>query len=233
MAAPNRSSRWLVPGLAALALVLAVAGGALFYTTWQDRPPGEDSAEAGFLRDMQVHHTQAVEMAMIIRDRTDDEQLKAMATDIAFTQASEMGMMQGFLNIWDLTPTGREPAMTWMGHPTEGLMAGMATPEEVNLLRTLPVADAETLFLQLMNRHHIAGVDMAQAIIDRSDNADIEQLASAMIRTQDAEIAIMNTMLTQRGAETVTPENAYTIQLPTGTPSASPAATPADEHTGH
>jgi uncharacterized protein (DUF305 family) len=233
MAIPNRSSRRLVIGLAVIALVLATAGGALALNQWQDRPPGEDSNEAGFLRDMQVHHTQAVEMAMIIRDRTDDEQLKAMATDIAFTQTNEMGMMQGYLNLWDLSPTGNEPAMTWMGHPTTGLMTGMATPEQVSLLRTLPVDEAEVLFLQLMNRHHIAGVDMAQAIIDRSDNTKIEQLASAMIRTQTAEIEIMNKELEQRGAEIVTPENAYTIQLPVGTPGASPVATPTEDHSGH
>lgn len=233
MARPNRSTRGLVAGLAALAVVLAIVAGALGYLLWQDQTPGDDSDEAGFLRDMQVHHTQAVEMAMIIRDRTDDEQLKAMATDIAFTQTNEMGMMQSMLNVWGLRATGSEPAMTWMGHPTTGLMAGMATPEQVDLLRTLPVDEAEVLFLQLMNRHHIAGVEMAQAIIDRSDNADIEQLAQAMIRTQNAEIQIMNMELQKRGAETVTPENAYTIVLPVGTPGASPVATPAEAHGGH
>ncbi len=233
MALPNRSSRALVTGLAVLSILLAVGGGILAYTVWEDRPPGNDSAEAGFLRDMQVHHNQAVEMAMIIRDRTDDEQLRFLATDIAFTQTNEMGMMQSVLNIWGLSPTGSEPAMTWMGHPTTGLMTGMATPEQMELLRTLPVDEAEVLFLQLMNRHHVAGVDMAQAIIDISDNADIEQLANGMIRTQDAEIAIMNQALEERGAETVTPENAYTIQLPMGTPAASPVATPAEEHSGH
>ncbi len=233
MALPNRSSRALVTGLAVLSILLAVGGGILAYTVWEDRPPGNDSAEAGFLRDMQVHHNQAVEMAMIIRDRTDDEQLRFLATDIAFTQTNEMGMMQSVLNIWGLSPTGSEPAMTWMGHPTTGLMTGMATPEQMELLRTLPVDEAEVLFLQLMNRHHVAGVEMAQAIIDISDNADIEQLANGMIRTQDAEIAIMNQALEERGAETVTPENAYTIQLPVGTPAASPVATPAEEHSGH
>jgi uncharacterized protein (DUF305 family) len=223
----------VVAGLAALALVLAVAAGALGYLWWQDRPPGEGSAEAGFLRDMQVHHNQAVVMAMIMRDRTDDEQLRFMTTDIAFTQTNEMGMMQGYLNLWDLSPTGEDPAMTWMGHPTTGLMPGMATPDQVRLLETLPVDEAEVLFLQLMNRHHIAGVEMAQAFIDRSDNAEVEQLAEAMIRTQDSEISIMNLMLEERGAEPVTPENVDTIALPTGPAGATPAATPASTHDGH
>lgn len=233
MSRPNRSTRGLLAGLVTLTVILAVVAGVLGYLLWQEQTPGEDSAEAGFLRDMQVHHTQAVEMAMIIRDRTEDEQLKAMATDIAFTQTNEMGMMQSILNVWGLSPTGSEPAMTWMGHPTTGLMTGMATPEQVEMLRSLPVDEAEILFLQLMNRHHIAGVDMAQAILDRSDNADVEQLAQAMIRTQNAEIEIMNMALEQRGAETVTPDNAFSIELPVGAPDASPVATPAEDHTGH
>jgi uncharacterized protein (DUF305 family) len=33
-------------------------------------PPGNDSPEAGFARDMIVHHGQAVQMAEIIRDKT-------------------------------------------------------------------------------------------------------------------------------------------------------------------
>ena len=33
------------------------------------RPPGDTSLEAGFARDMMVHHDQAVTMAMMIRDK--------------------------------------------------------------------------------------------------------------------------------------------------------------------
>ncbi|MDP9479986.1 MAG: DUF305 domain-containing protein, partial [Actinomycetota bacterium] len=44
---------------------LAVTVLALYLTS---RPPADDSAEAGFARDMMVHHAQAVEMAEILRD---------------------------------------------------------------------------------------------------------------------------------------------------------------------
>jgi len=37
------------------------------------------SAEAGFARDMQVHHDQGVELAMIVRDRTDDPDVRLLA----------------------------------------------------------------------------------------------------------------------------------------------------------
>lgn len=85
-----------------LALIAALVTGGFIVHEMRDRTPGEDPAGAGFLRDMQEHHTQAVEMAMVIRDRTDDEQLKAMATDIAFSQTSQIGQMQGYLRLWDL-----------------------------------------------------------------------------------------------------------------------------------
>ncbi|ALV33068.1 hypothetical protein AS200_14145 [Streptomyces sp. CdTB01] len=48
-------------------------------------PGAEDTSEVptasdvGFARDMAVHHQQAVEMSFIIRDRTDDEDVRRLA----------------------------------------------------------------------------------------------------------------------------------------------------------
>jgi uncharacterized protein (DUF305 family) len=57
-----------------LLLVLAGAVVVLFgLSVWlwtAAREPGNDSAEAGFARDMIVHHAQAVEMSEIIRPKT-------------------------------------------------------------------------------------------------------------------------------------------------------------------
>ena len=102
------------------------------------RPPGDDSAEAGFARDMMVHHAQAVQMAEIVRDRTHSGDMRLLVSDIALTQQAQIGIMQGWLEVWGLPITGTAPAMAWMGHPTDGLMPGMATPEEVNRLGELP-----------------------------------------------------------------------------------------------
>jgi uncharacterized protein (DUF305 family) len=187
--------------LAVLVVALIVVPVALFA---QDRAPGDDSPEAGFLRDMMPHHSQAVEMALIIRDRTDDDQLRFMATDIVLTQQNQIGMMDGWLQVWDLSPNLDGPAMAWMDHPTEGRMPGMALPEDLEQLRTLPVDEAEVLFLQLMIRHHQGGVDMAEAYLERGDQEDVSAFSEAMIRVQDLEIETMNTMLEQRGAHPVT-----------------------------
>lgn len=223
------SSRAKVLAVGVVVLILLLVGSAFAVEAFWERTPGEDSAEAGFLRDMQTHHLQAVEMAMIIRDRSDDEQIDAMATDIAFSQTSQIGTMQGFLNIWELNPTGDNPPMAWMGHPMSGLMPGMATEEQIEQLRTLPVHEAETLFLQLMNRHHVAGVEMAEAIIERSDQEDIVEMAESMIRVQSAEIEIMNMFLEERGEAPITTVDADVL---TGS-DATPGAEPTEDHSGH
>src|SRR5262245_18471816 len=115
-------------------IVLGVVVGAVARNYWPE-PPGDDTADTGFARDMSTHHGQAVEMALIIRDRTEDPQLKALATDIVLTQQSQIGIMSGWLQVWELSPNSYNPAMAWMGHPTEGLMPGLATAEEIQQLR--------------------------------------------------------------------------------------------------
>ena len=73
-------------------------------------------------------------MAEIVRDKTESEEIRILATDIALTQQAQIGMMLGWLDVWGLDATSTEPVMAWMGHPTEGRMPGMASPEEVNRL---------------------------------------------------------------------------------------------------
>ena len=188
--------------LAALAVVLF----ALVVLAWQlwPREPGDSSAEAGFLRDMFEHHSQAVAMAMIIRDRTDDPELFAMATDIALTQSTQMGAMQGYLDVWGLPLSGQDAPMTWMEHSVDGLMPGMAATEDVQQLSELPVAEAEVLFLQLLIRHHQGGVEMAEAYLERGSQAQVTLMADRIVLLQNAEIDVMNDMLERRGESPIT-----------------------------
>jgi len=199
---PGSGTGWVL-----LAVMTAIAVGIGVFA-WQEIPhtPGENSAEAGFLRDMQTHHSQAVAMAMIIRDRTSDEQLKSLATDIAFSQATESGMMTGYLDAWGLSFAGDQAPMAWMGHPLAAgeLMPGMATTEQVDQLRTLPVPQAEVLFLQLMIRHHQGGVEMAQDVLARSDNSLVRDMANRTVRIQSSEIDTMNQFLVARGQKPIT-----------------------------
>ena len=186
-----------------LVVVLAAAFVAAFgLAVWlwlAGRPPGEGSAEAGFARDMMFHHAQAVEMAEIVRDRTDSDDVRILAADIALGQQAQIGIMQGWLGAWDLPVTGSEPAMAWMGHPTtDGLMPGMATSNEIERLSELSPERADVLFLRLMIAHHEAAIPMAQAILERTDEPEVRELARAIEWAQRAEIGNMKAMLSQK-----------------------------------
>jgi uncharacterized protein (DUF305 family) len=162
------------------------------------------------------HHAQAVDMATIIEARTHDSAVRYLATDIALGQTNQIGQLQGWLAIWNL-PVGRIGSpMTWMNHTgmngmsaghtdtmrlsADGLMPGMATMAQVNQLRTKPPATADILFLQFMIRHHQAGVAMAKAALDLTDNTTVRALARSIVASQRSEIRQMTGMLIDRGA---------------------------------
>jgi uncharacterized protein (DUF305 family) len=144
---------------------------------------------------MIVHHAQAVQMAEIIRDKTKSASIRLLAADISLTQQAQIGIMQGWLQAWRLPITGEEPAMAWMGHPTDGLMPGMATPDELDRLYKLPPDRADVLFLRLMISHHEAAIPMAKAILKRTDEPEVRELATAIIESQRAEIENMKAMV--------------------------------------
>lgn len=187
--------------VAVLVAALAVLFGLAVWLWLAGREPGEGSVEAGFARDMISHHAQAVEMAEIVRDRTNDPEIRTLAKDIALTQQAQIGQMQGWLAVWGLSPTGDEPAMSWMGMPTDGRMPGMATQEEINRLSEMPPGEADKRFLELMIPHHRAALDMAGAVLERTDQPEVVGLATAIRNSQETEIAYMEQLLRDMGGK--------------------------------
>jgi len=82
-------------------------------------------------------------------------------------------------------------------------MPGMAAPEQMNQLRELEGGEADILFLQLMITHHQSGVEMAQAALERVGRPEVRALAQAMVNAQTYEIAVMQGMLEEKGAQPV------------------------------
>ncbi|MDI2132689.1 DUF305 domain-containing protein [Yinghuangia seranimata] len=183
-------------------------------------PPSDTSVDAGFARDMKVHHAQAVEMSFVVRDATQDEATRRLAYDILTAQQNQIGQMTGWLSVWGLSQTTMDPPMKWMspagmtamsGHsmapgmtmapdPNAPLMPGMATKDQMDKLATLKGREAEVMFLQLMITHHQAGVAMAQDAVDHATTQVVKDLAKSMVNGQLSEIDLMRGMLTERGA---------------------------------
>jgi len=72
----------------------------------------ESSVDAGFARDMSTHHTQAIEMANYARDYSSDPSIKILARDIETQQYFQLGEMQGWLDVWNLSRSSSEPSST-------------------------------------------------------------------------------------------------------------------------
>jgi uncharacterized protein (DUF305 family) len=195
----------------AVAVLAAVAALLLLWPRGAGTP-GDRSAEAGFARDMQVHHAQAVQMAFVLRDKTSDRTMRAICYDIITTQEQQSGQMAAWLQAWDLPATGTERPMAWMaGHSghgaagptastgTPGVMPGMASPAQLSQLRRAEGTNAERLFLTLMIDHHRGGVLMADAVLTSTSQPQVRRLASAMASSQRLEIEQMSELLAKRG----------------------------------
>lgn len=183
-------------------VVLAAAGALLVLLPRGPGTPSDTSPEAGFTRDMQVHHAQAVQMAFMMRDKTSDPVLRSITFDIITTQQQQSGQMAAWLQAWHLPPTGSQRPMAWMaGHHPDGastsptVMPGMATDAQLKQLQDATGAAAERLFLQLMIAHHDGGIAMADAVLASTVRPEVRQLVSAIATSQRAEVQQMTQML--------------------------------------
>jgi uncharacterized protein (DUF305 family) len=185
-------------------LVLGAIGGVLVFRP--QATPTDQSAEAGFARDMSVHHAQAVQMAFAIYDSSDDPEIRRLAYDIITTQRAQIGMFSGWLEQWDLPQTSTRPPMAWSEHDHGGGssvtsyddMPGMASDAELERLASLDGVAAERLFLELMIDHHRGGVEMAEAVIPLTDRPEVQRMATNIVNGQQAEIETMQQMLDDR-----------------------------------
>jgi uncharacterized protein (DUF305 family) len=150
-------------------------------------------------------------MALIIRDRTEGEDVRLLAYDIATTQSHQAGQLYGWLVEWGLRQAGREPPMTWMmrpdrsgeegdhaAHAMGALMPGMATPAQMAELSASSGVEAERLFLTLMIAHHQGALEMAEAVLERTDHPGVRTFADAVLISQASEIDLMTGMLAER-----------------------------------
>jgi len=212
----GRRARLIIAAVVASVLVIVAAFAAGSLSAPVATAPSNTSAEAGFARDMQTHHNQAVEMSFIIRDLTDDADVRLLAYDIANSQSQQAGQMNGWLTVWNLPQTAPEPEMTWMSRPAltgvshEGMsemgtgegshepgspMPGMATSDQLAALKAATGDEAVRQYLTLMIAHHLGGVEMADAVLVRTEERVVRSLAASIVKAQSSEIGYMQDLL--------------------------------------
>lgn len=184
-------ARWarIVPGIVAV-IALCTLTGAIGFVVGSGRPPGRGSVDVGFLLDMAVHHEQGAAMANLELINGESEDVKVFAREILRDQSYEIGLMQFQLGDWGYTREEAGPdAMGWMGMSVPlAQMPGMATEQQLDLLRAARGRDADALFLQLMIPHHEGAIHMASYAVEHAKDADVEQLAGRIQHNQRLEI---------------------------------------------
>lgn len=216
--ARQRTSAWLVPAGIALLTVGLLAGLLLGRGMSEADATITDPVSVGFLQDMKIHHAQAVRMSEIVHRRSSDPALNYLAFDILSTQHGQIGIMSGWLDLSRQSQSGGGPTMAWMGH--DGPMPGLASPEQIEELTTLPVPQMEEQYLRLMIEHHRGALPMASYAAEHALSRDVGSLAAQMNAGQASEIDLMQDLLVERG---------WAVEPLDGT-TADSAETPADPH---
>ncbi|GEL46894.1 hypothetical protein CHO01_20100 [Cellulomonas hominis] len=196
------------------ALALGALAGALLARQPTLTAAAEGSVDAGFARDMQAHHAQAVELAVLVRDRSTDEEVRTVALDILLTQQNQIGQMAGWLSTWGLPAAASDAPMAWMAGEEHAHTAGAADPdapagyaampgwvsrEDLARLTAADGAEADRLFLELMIPHHEGGVAMAGYAVEHARRPQVVALARNIVTSQERELIALHAMLDARG----------------------------------
>lgn len=182
-------------------LVTGVAGAAVLGVALAaacPRPPGEQTPDVAFARDMSAHHAQAVDMSVMLLKRAADPAVKLLAQDILLTQQAQIGQMSGWLMAWGRPLAGQDAPMAGMSRAAMGL----ASAADVAQLNDLPVTLAQTRYLVLMRRHHQGGVAMATSALKVVRQPEVIAFARRVVVAQTSEIQAIDALLARRATPT-------------------------------
>jgi uncharacterized protein (DUF305 family) len=199
----------LLRGLGLLLILLLVVPVALAHEPVEGRA---GRAEIRFLQGMIDHHQMALDMAHDCLPKAESEELQTLCQNVIDAQSAEIEQMVGWLLDWyniAYTPMSMMGMMGDMEHggghgghgnapATDpagmmGMMAGFNRLEGV---------DYEIAWLESMIDHHDDALHMSERLLTRvlegAGHAELSTLAQAIIEAQMAEIALMETLISER-----------------------------------
>jgi uncharacterized protein (DUF305 family) len=140
-----------------------------------------------FAQMMIPHHEQAVAMSTIaLENETASEDVKALARQIECAQGPEIQTMQGWVSRW-----GAAESAGPMDHGSGGMMSD----QDLMALEDASGDEFDRMWLSMMIEHHEGAVTMAKDVLATTADAEVEELATAVVEGQEKEIATMQGML--------------------------------------
>jgi uncharacterized protein (DUF305 family) len=150
----------------------------------------KNAADVKFAQEMIPHHGQAIAMAELAATRAASPQVKTLAQRIEGAQDPEIKTMSEWLKAW-----GEEVPPVDMGHSAPGHGSGMMSADEMAKLDKASGAAFDTMFVEMMIRHHQGAIEMAKIEQKDGKNAKAKELATRIETAQTAEISEMQTLV--------------------------------------
>ena len=152
-----------------------------------------NDADVSFAQNMIPHHQSAIDMAKLADGRSQNTQVRDLASRIQSAQGPEIQTLQGWLEDWG-QPTAAPDDMGGMdmGGSDMGQM-------DTSMLESASGTDFDRMFLQMMIEHHGSAVEMAKTEIADGKNESAKSMAQQIVDSQSAEIQEMQGLLTQLG----------------------------------
>jgi uncharacterized protein (DUF305 family) len=152
------------------------------------------AGDTAFMQGMISHHQQALEMAALVYQNSQSDEMKLLAKRIEVSQIDEINMMKDWLT------ARRETLPDAHAHHAgdHALMPGMLTQAEMKRLAAAKGAEFDRLFLQGMIKHHQGALTMVKQLFETpgaGQDAEIFAFASDVDADQSMEIDRMAAML--------------------------------------
>ena len=181
--------RWLLLVVVAAPALLAACASSEDATSAAPSNSSTETAalsqpEVEFLQGMIPHHMEATEMAELVADRSEREELQDFAQKIIDDQSTEIDQMRSLLASAGAPETAE--------HDMGAMSSGMDDSEMAEL-EELTGSAFDQMFLDMMTRHHESAVEMAREVLDAGANPEVAALANRIIEAQTAEIEQMAT----------------------------------------
>jgi len=150
-----------------------------------------DGWDIAFINYMAPHDAVAGQMAALAHAQAASPAVKAIATEIDSEPADRFLKFSAMATAWQQPVPSTDPAAA-SGHDHGG---GRTEADDLAELTPLTGHAFDVAFLQVMIRHHQAGIKEAQATIDNGTNPQAADVARQLVADQTPQLQQLQTML--------------------------------------
>jgi uncharacterized protein (DUF305 family) len=136
-----------------------------------------------FIEEMIPHHEDAVLMAELALEKSDNEEIIELAENIIREQSREIDEMRSWYKLW----YGYD-VPEYAGGMSQGMMGDMTDLESLE-----NAEDFDREFIEQMIPHHQMALMMVSMMLQGTEHEEMKKLAEDIVRTQTEEINQMRT----------------------------------------